>query len=80
MLFYVPSSPSGTCGDNGNANGVDYDCDKDANGTVDGLDYDRTASPAPNPPWDAGPPGGAVSMSQVGAVLAQVGLDCGGLP
>jgi len=77
VLFYVPSSPNGVCQvADQNAMGVDYDCDKDSNGTVDGLDYDRSSSPGPNPPWDAGPPSGAVNMGDVGAVLAQVPLSC----
>jgi hypothetical protein len=51
-------------------------------GVVDDWDkvgrrYDRSSSAQPNPPWDAGPPNGAVSMSDVVAVRAQVGLDCG---
>ncbi|GAG44245.1 unnamed protein product, partial [marine sediment metagenome] len=41
---------------------------------------DRSPGPEPNPPWDAGPPDGAVSMGDVLAVLAQVGLDCNGEP
>jgi hypothetical protein len=81
VMFYVPSSPNGVCqeGDR-NGMGVDYDCDKDGNGRADGLDYDRSSSPDPSPPWDAGPPDEAVSIADVGAVLAQVPLACGGPP
>ena len=79
-LFYVGAAPSGACGDNPNGNGVDYDCDKDSDGRADGLDYDRTASAAPNPPWDAGPPDGVITMTDLGVVQAQVGLDCSGPP
>ena len=76
VMLYVGTSPSGVCGDNANGNGVDYDCDKDGSGTADGLDYDRNSSPLANPPWDAGPPDGAVNVADVGAVLAQAGLSC----
>jgi len=76
VLFYVPSNPSGTCGDDPNANGADYDCDKDSDTVPDGQDYDRSPSAEPNPPWDAGPPNNAVNMGDVGAVLPQVPLDC----
>jgi len=80
VLFYTGSSPSGACGDNPNGNGVDYDCDKDSDGRADGLDYDRTASAAPNPPWDAGPPDTGISFQDVGVVLRQAGFDCSGPP
>jgi len=80
VLFYTGTSPTGACGDNPNANGVDYDCDKDGDTVPDGRDYDRTPGPEPNPPWDAGPPNGAVAMDDVLAVLAQTGLDCSGPP
>jgi hypothetical protein len=90
VLFYVfasenPSYPG--CGDNPNANKVDYDCVKgaDLNGdTVDdtglahpikeGLKYDRTAGLDPDPVTlkdPAGPPNGVVNMIDVGVVLAQ---------
>jgi hypothetical protein len=69
-------------GDGGtpNANGVSYDSDKMGPGTKAGLDYDRSASPAPNPPWGAGPPDGAVSINDVLVLVAQVGLNCSGVP
>ena len=78
VLFYVGTYD----GDGGapNANGVAYDIDKDGNGLKDGRDYDRAPSPAPNPPWDADPPSGAVAMDDVLAVLAQTGLSCIGAP
>ena len=68
--------------DNGppNGNGVDYDSDKDGDTVEDGLDYDRTPSADPSPPYDAGPPDGSISIADVLAVLAQVGLDCSGAP
>lgn len=78
VLLYVPSAPSGTCGDDPNPNGVDYDCDKDGNTVPDGQDYDRSPGPEPSPPWDVGPPDDAVAMADVLAVLAQVILDCSG--
>jgi hypothetical protein len=76
-------------GDGGspNPNGVAYDavkgsCLEPFTGAAqsEGLCYDRSPSTGPNPPWDAGPPDGAVSMGDVLAALAQVGLDCNGPP
>jgi hypothetical protein len=76
-------------GDGGvpNTSGVAYDsikgsCDYDADTTPDkeGLCYDRSPSAEPNPPWNAGPPSGAVNMADVLAVLVQVGLSCTGPP
>jgi subtilisin family serine protease len=78
VLFYAFSEPTGACGDNPNASGADYDCDKDSDGIADGVDYDRTPSVEPNPPWDAGPPDGVVDIRDVLAVLIQFGLDCSG--
>jgi hypothetical protein len=63
-----------------NANGGDYDSDKDGDTVEDGRGYDRSPSAAPNPPWEAGPPDGSVSTTDVLAVLAQVGLACGAAP
>jgi hypothetical protein len=93
VLLYAFAEPSGLCGDNLNVNGVDYDCDKgiDTNGdtvadippdgVADGLDYDRTASAAPNPPWDAGASNGVVDIADVLATLAQAFVvDCSGPP
>jgi len=40
------------------------------------LCYDGSPSAAPNPAWEAGTPSGAVTMSDVLAVPAQVGLSC----
>jgi Zn-dependent metalloprotease len=75
VLKYVGTS------DNGGSNGrVDYDSDKDGDTVKDGRDYDRSPSPAPNPPKDAGPPSGAVNLQDVVAVLGQVGLSCTGVP
>jgi hypothetical protein len=78
VLFYVGTYE----GDGGaaNPNGVAYDVDKDDDKVKDGRGYDRTPGAEPNPPWDVGPPDGAVSMDDVLAVLAQVGLDCSGPP
>jgi hypothetical protein len=89
VLFYVGTSDGGGL----NANGVDYDTvkgvdldgdtDDDApysHGIEEGLKYDRSVSPAPNPPWNAGPPNGAITLSDVLAALAQVPLRCTGGP
>jgi hypothetical protein len=83
VLFYVGAHD----GDGGapNPNGVAYDsvkgsCDWNSDTVPDkeGLCYDRSPSTEPDPPWDAGPPDAAVTMSDVLAVLAQVGLTCSG--
>jgi hypothetical protein len=90
VLFYVGSADNG----GPNANGVDYDTIKgvDLDGDTDndippplhqieeGVKYDRSVSPAPNPPWNAGPPNGAINLSDVLAALAQVPLACTGGP
>jgi hypothetical protein len=89
VLLYVNTVDNG----GPNVNGVDYDTvkgvdldgdtDDDApysHGIEEGLKYDRSVSPAPNPPWNAGPPNGAINMSDVLAALAQVGLACTGGP
>jgi len=81
VLFYVGTYH----GDGGtaNPNGVAYDsvkgsCDIDGDTVADkeGLCYDRSPSAAPNPPWNAGPPNGAVSMNDLMVLLPQVGLSC----
>jgi hypothetical protein len=72
VLFYAGANENGPV----NGNGVDYDSDKNGDAVKDGRDYDRTSSPPPNPPWNAGPPDGFVSMVDVLMVLSQVGLDC----
>jgi hypothetical protein len=90
VLFYVGTADNG----DPNANGVDYDTikgvDLDGDTTNDitpplhqieeGVKYDRQPSAEPNPPWDAGPPSGAVNMQDVLLVLEQVGLACTGGP
>jgi hypothetical protein len=55
-----------------NVNGRDYDSDSNGNGIEDGIEYDRT----PAGVGLSGPPNGAVSLSDVGVVLAQVGDSC----
>jgi len=76
VLFYVP-----TCDNcDPNANGVDYDSHKNGDTVEDGLSYDRSPGVEPNPPWEVGPPDGAINISDVLAVLAQVGLSCAGPP
>jgi len=83
VLFYVFADDNGPP----NGNGVDYDsvkgsCDWNADTTPDeeGLCYDRSPGPEPNPPWDAGPPNGVIDMGDVLAALGQFGLDCSGPP
>jgi len=90
VLKYVGTSVNGAQ----NSNGVDYDTIKgvDLNGDTtndilpplhpipEGQKYDRSPSPAPNPPFDAGPPDGFVNLQDVVVVLKQVGLACTGVP
>ena len=53
----------------------DYDDDDNANGVEDGAEYDRT----PGGPI-SGPPNGAVTLSDVSVILAQVGDTCTAAP
>ena len=76
VLLYVNAYEGGPV----NPNGVDYDSDKNGDTVKDGRDYDRSSSPLPNPPWDAGPPNGAVNMPDVLLALAQINLNCSGPP
>jgi hypothetical protein len=55
--------------------GHDYDNDTNTNGVEDGAEYDRT----PNGEI-SGPPSGAISLQDVGVVLAQVGDNCAAAP
>jgi len=93
VLFYV-GTYDGDAGDPPNPNGVRYDTIKgvDLNGDTsndilpplhqikEGVKYDRSPGALPSPPWEAGPPDGAVAMDDVLANLAQVPLDCTGPP
>jgi hypothetical protein len=76
VLFYVFADEGGPP----NGNGVDYDSDKNGDTVADGRSYDRSPSARPNPPYDASPPDGVIAMSDVLAVMEQVGLDCSGPP
>jgi hypothetical protein len=97
VLFYAfteenPSFPG--CGDNPNANGVDYDCVKgvDLDGDTgndippplqpikEGLKYDRSPGPGPDPATGidpAGPPDGTIDLRDLLATVAQAFVvDC----
>ncbi len=83
VLFYTFADDDGPP----NANGVDYDTVKGSCGVggvpdqEEGLCYDRSGSPDPNPPWDAGEPNGVIDIGDVLAVLAQANqVDCSGPP
>ena len=52
-----------------------HDNDSNGNGIEDGSEYDRT----PNGQI-SGPPNGAVSLSDVGVILNQVGDNCTAAP
>jgi hypothetical protein len=61
------------------AGGHNYTHDTNANGVQDGTEYDRT--PAGDPLGTlSGPPNGAISLHDVGVVLAQVGHSCAAPP
>jgi hypothetical protein len=53
-----------------------YGDDRNADGLSDGAQLDRTPSTVPGEPWRSGPANGAVSLQDVGVVLAQVGHNC----
>ena len=58
------------------ANGASYNSDLNGNGTMDGIEYDRTPSTTPGKPWRSGPPNGSISLSDALVVLAQAGHSC----
>jgi hypothetical protein len=65
-----------------NGTGVDgrnYNQDNNANGVLDGKEYDRVPAGVPLGTL-SGPPNGAVSLHDVGALLAQVGHNCAPAP
>jgi hypothetical protein len=79
VLVYVGTRDNGAA----TPNGVDYDsvkgsCDWNGDTTPDeeGLCYDRSVTTPPNPPWEVGPPDTAITLDDVLAALAQVGLSC----
>jgi Zn-dependent metalloprotease/subtilisin-like proprotein convertase family protein len=82
VIKYVGTEDNGPATDRN----VDYDSTKDGDWNGDtvvteagdqvGLRYDRSPGPLPNPPYEAGPPDGAVNMQDVTVLLMQVGLDC----
>jgi hypothetical protein len=51
--------------------GQNYQHDTNTNGVVDGMEYDRTPAGS-----ISGPPNGAITLSDVGVILAQVGHSC----
>jgi mannan endo-1,4-beta-mannosidase len=76
VLKYVGTFDSGPP----NGHDVDYDSDKNGDTVDDGRSYDRSPGARPNPPYDAGPPDGAINLQDVVVVQNQVGLDCSGPP
>jgi hypothetical protein len=64
-----------TFGNGIDAEGHNYLFDTNGNSIIDGREYDRT----PNGQI-SGPPNGAVSLSDVGVILAQVGDSCTAAP
>jgi hypothetical protein len=53
-----------------------YTGDYNGDGISDGQHFDRSDSTDLSKPWRLGPPNGAVSLQDVGFVLAQVGHTC----
>jgi len=53
-----------------------YEADVNGNGTHDGLEYDRSPSPPPNPGYDAGPPDGYIGISDVLNANTESGSRC----
>jgi hypothetical protein len=75
----------GACSNCPPSHGVDYDSLKDGDWNGDGVvnsddkvgrRYDRSPGALPNPPYEAGPPDGAINIQDVVVVLRQVTLDC----
>jgi hypothetical protein len=92
-LFYVPTSNNGLPNANGVdydslKDGDWFDGSRQVaypDGVLDEWDkvgrrYDRTPGVDPSPPWEVGPPNGAINMADVLAQLAQVPLDCRQVP
>ena len=77
VVYYIgttASSPAQT-----NANGVMYGSQLNADGLVDGEEYDRTM-PDSTKPYRSGPPNGGVTIGDAIVALAQVGANCSAPP
>jgi hypothetical protein len=53
-----------------------YTADGNNDGLADGVQLDRTPSTTPGKPWRSAAPNNAISLQDVGVVLAQVGHNC----
>ena len=53
-----------------------YGSDINANGVIDGKEYDRTPSTNPAELWRSRPPNNFVTLADVLVGLAQVGTNC----
>ncbi len=73
VLFYVGTTAASP--NQANASGAKYGTDLNANGVLDGQEYDRTI-PDQAHPWRSGPPDGAVSIGDAIVGLQQVGANC----
>ncbi len=73
VLFYVGTTAAAP--NQANASGAKYGTDLNANGMVDGQEYDRTI-PDQSHPWRSGPPDGAVTIGDAIVGLQQVGANC----
>ncbi len=74
VLAYVgtsAASPNTT-----NTNGARYGSDLNANGMLDGTEYDRSASTKPGEPWRSGPPNGVITLTDVLIALTQTQSNC----
>jgi hypothetical protein len=65
----------GLVNDGPGAGGRDYDDDVNLNTIEDGAEYDRTGNGQ-----ISGPPNGAISLADIGAILAQIGDSCAAAP
>lgn len=60
---------------------ADYVADNDANGSPDGVQYDRSPSATPGQPWRSSAPDGGIGVTtDVVAMLAQAGHSCSSPP
>ena len=59
-----------------NANGAKYGTDLNANGKLDGSEYDRSPSTTSGQPWRSEQPNGAVSIQDALVDLNQIGDNC----
>lgn len=72
VVFYIGTRAGGPA----SLNAVDYDDDLNADGTPDGVFYDRSPALDVGQPWRSGPPSGSVTIADALSALIQVGDNC----